>query len=220
MQNIYEKDYQIKQSKKSNKTVIIICVLLAAVVLSGILTFAIIHHKKAVRQAELKASTSATTTEPTTQVTTTEKATENTTNKAQKKAKTKKKAEKKETSAPQTTIVEEIIYETAPQTTKAPPTTASNKVVISGSVLSDYPNSKQDSSYTIPYTVTSISSGAFHGNPYLKSLKFSKRTNVSCNWSNLFANLPNLEKIYIYTGTSADTQGMQYFDGEIIYYYD
>lgn len=218
MQSIYEKDYQLKQNKKSNKNAVIICVLAAVIAVSGILAFVIIRHKKASENLLPVSAVSTSATETSAQLTTTQKAPETTTKKAAKK-KTKKE-KKKATTAAQTTVVKEIIYETAPKPTKAPSTTASNKVVINGGVLSDYPNSKKDSSYTVPYSVTSISSGAFHGNTHLKSLKFSKRTNLSCNWSNLFANLPNLEKIYIYTGTSADTQGMQYFDGEIIYYYD
>ena len=217
MQITYEKDFQLQQNKKSNLSAIIICILAIIVLLSGIFAIVTIKHKRAVKQTSVKASIS--TTKPDTQATI-QKATQTTTSATKKQTPKKQKPKKKVTTSPPTTIIEEIIYETAPQTTKAPPTTASNKVVINGSMLSDYPNSKQDSSYTIPYSVTSISADAFHGNTYLHSLKFSKRVNVSCNWSNLFASLPNLEKIYIYTGTSADTQGMQYFDGEIIYYYD
>lgn len=95
----------------------------------------------------------------------------------------------------------------------SPPT-----VVIEGGTLSNYPSDRTNSSYTIPSSVTKISGDAFNNNKYLKTLKFSKREAVECDWSNLFSNLPNLETVYVYPGTSADLEGLQYFDGEIVYY--
>lgn len=93
------------------------------------------------------------------------------------------------------------------------------EVMISDGTLTYYPADKKDRSYTIPYSVSTISRNAFN-NPYLQTLTFSKRERLSCDWENLFAGLPNLKAIYIYAGTDADTQGMHYFDGEIIYYYE
>ena len=87
-------------------------------------------------------------------------------------------------------------------------------------MLKKYPSSRKSSSYTVPYEVKEISKDAFKDNKYLKTLKFSKRADLKCNWDNLFASLSGLETIYIYAGTSADTQGMQFFTGEIVYYYD
>ena len=212
-----EKKIQLKPPKKSNKKVLILCACALAVALTAAALWIALGHKQeqavnTVEPAVSSTAASAATTAPTTQ---------KQTSSTKKKAKTtKEQTTKKDTT--QATAAEQPPQNTPAQpATRAPATTAaSTDVVIDGSALTDYPNTKTDSSYTIPYAVSSISSGAFHGNPYLRTLKFSKRTNVSCNWSNLFANLPNLETIYIYTGTSADTQGMQYFDGEIIYYYD
>ena len=101
-------------------------------------------------------------------------------------------------------------------TTRA--TTISKEIIISSGVLKLYPSARSNSSYTIPYDVTKIADGAFERNTHLKSLKFSKRENLQCNWAKLFSALPNLKTIYIYAGTSADIEGMQYFDGEIVYY--
>lgn len=176
----------------------------------------LIHGKSAKEETTLTASTATVTsaTETATQATTAKTTTA-------KKAATKKETK---TTAATTEAAAVTQAQTQPQTTQAPATkaatTASNAVSISSGTLSDYPNTKQDSFYAIPYGVSTIATGAFHGNAYLRTLKFSKRANLNCNWSNLFANLPNLSTIYIYAGTSADTQGMQYFDGEIIYYYD
>lgn len=98
------------------------------------------------------------------------------------------------------------------KTTVAPP------VVIDGSILTNYPADRTNSSYTVPYNVTKIASNAFNNNIHLKTLRFSKRETVECDWHNLFLNLPNLETVYVYPGTSADLEGLQYFDGEIVYY--
>jgi len=107
------------------------------------------------------------------------------------------------------------------QTTKRITTTTESKeVIITSGVLKRYPAAKSSKSYTVPYQVKRIADGAFEVNTHLTSLKFSKRENLECDWSRLFSALPNLKTIYIYPGTTADTLGMQYFDGEIIYYYD
>lgn len=124
-----------------------------------------------------------------------------------------------------------IIYETAEQTTEQKTTVKTKKttkkptgtkqdVEIQNGTLISYPKNKKTSIYTIPYSVKSIKKGAFRGNKYIKKLKFSKRENVKCDWNDLFSSLPNLKTIYIYAGTNADTEGMQYFGGEIVYYYD
>lgn len=218
MRGLDEKDYQFKPPEKGNKKALILCACALAVAIIGTALFLTVGHKKIEAEGTSAPAPSSTTAAPTTAAAT-EKPTKTTT----KKPKTTKKQTTKKEAATQAPAAQEEAqqYEPAQPATKAPETTApSTQVVFDGSVLTDYPNARTDSSYTIPYSVTSIASGAFHGNSYLRTLKFSKRTNLSCNWSNLFANLPNLETIYIYTGTSADTQGMQYFDGEIIYYYD
>lgn len=101
-------------------------------------------------------------------------------------------------------------------TTKA--TTSAPRVIINGDTLTDYPADKKNSSYTIPYKVSKISNNAFNNNKYIKTLIFSKREIVECDWANLFSNLPNLEIVYVYPGTSADLEGLQYFHGEIIYF--
>ena len=215
MQGLHDKDVPTASDNKRKKGAVILCLLLLLFALSGSVAFALTRHARSASVTEAP-QTASTTIAPVTAATTTQPTgadVQTTTEKQTKKETTNA------TTAP-TATTQENTTQAAPQTTKAPETTASNQVIISGSVLSDYPNTRRDSSYTIPYGVTSIANNAFHGNPYLRSLKFSKRTNVSCNWSNLFASLPNLERIYIYTGTTADTQGMQYFDGEIIYYYD
>lgn len=98
------------------------------------------------------------------------------------------------------------------KTTVAPP------VIIEGGILTNYPADRTNSSYTVPYNVTKIAGNAFNNNKHLKTLKFSKRETVDCDWHNLFSSLPNLETVYVYPGTSADLEGLQYFDGEIVYY--
>lgn len=98
------------------------------------------------------------------------------------------------------------------KTTVAPP------VIIDGGMLTNYPADRTNSSYTVPYNVTKIASNAFNNNKYLRTLRFSKREAVECDWRNLFSSLPNLETVYVYPGTSADLEGLQYFDGEIVYY--
>ena len=120
----------------------------------------------------------------------------------------------------ETELMTEASEAAPPSTTKntVKKTTASTAVVISSGVLKKYPSARSSSSYTIPYKVTKIADNAFETNTHLKSLKFSKRESLQCNWAKLFSSLPNLKTIYIYAGTSVDTEGMQYFDGEIVYY--
>lgn len=96
--------------------------------------------------------------------------------------------------------------------------TSSPSVIINGNTLMNYPAERKNTTYTIPYDVTKIANNAFNGNKYIKTLKFSKREMIECDWNNLFSNLPNLEAVYVYPGTSADLEGLQYFDGEIVYY--
>ena len=219
MHAIHEKDIAPKPRKKRKRSVMIAFISLLIIILSGSIAFVLIRNKPVKAETSVRVSTTAVTivTQSATQTTTAKKTT------AKKETATKKKkAAKKETTTAPTEAA--VVTQPQPQTTQAPATraatTASNAVNINGGTLSDYPNTKQDSFYAIPYEVSSIATGAFHGNAYLRTLKFSKRATLSCNWSNLFANLPNLTTIYIYAGTTADTQGMQYFDGEIIYYYD
>ena len=109
-------------------------------------------------------------------------------------------------------------HTTTQKTTQKSTQQENESIVIKDGKLISYPKNKKDSSYTIPYSVTSIKKDAFGGNPYIKKLKFSKREEITCDWANLFSNLPNLETIYICAGTSVDIEGMQYFGGEIIYY--
>lgn len=118
------------------------------------------------------------------------------------KATTKQTTTKKTTTKKTTTI----------KTTAAPP------VIIDSGILINYPAGRTNSSYTVPYSVTKIAGNAFNNNKYLKTLKFSRREAVECDWGNLFSSLPNLETVYVYPGTSADLEGLQYFDGEIVYY--
>ncbi|MBQ7740226.1 MAG: hypothetical protein IJT65_03225 [Eubacterium sp.] len=115
---------------------------------------------------------------------------------------------------------EKTVKETEKSTVANPKTTkqASRKIVIKNGRLISYPAGLKNSSYTIPYDVKSIEKDAFKGNKYLKKIKFSKRETLNCDWNNLFRCLPNLDTIYIYAGTNADTEGMQYFSGEIVYY--
>ena len=143
---------------------------------------------------ETTTATTTTATQPTAESTTKPK--KETTKATKPKEKTAKKVKKK--------------------TTKA----QSSEIIIENGVLKKYPSSRKSSSYTVPYEVKEISKDAFKDNKYLKTLKFSKRADLKCNWDNLFASLSGLETIYIYAGTSADTQGMQFFTGEIVYYYD
>ena len=214
MQGIYEKEVVPAPQKKSKKSAMIILIALLAIGICSGIAYAAVHRRAIGEQTTVSTSVSTSAATSETQAQTTTKQT--TTKKKKKKKKTTTKAQT--TAAPDTAAAQPATEATQPATQA--PATQNTQVLISGSVLTDYPNTRRDSSYTIPYEVSSISGGAFHGNPYLRTLRFSKRANLSCNWSSLFANLPNLETIYIYTGTTADTQGMQYFDGEIIYYYD
>ncbi len=103
-------------------------------------------------------------------------------------------------------------------TTKKETTTASAEIVYEGSTLIQYPVARTESSYTVPYSVKTIADGAFGKNKNLKTVKFSKREKVNCDWEQLFSSLPNLKTVYVYPGTDADLKGLQYFDGEIVYY--
>ncbi len=94
------------------------------------------------------------------------------------------------------------------------------QIVIADGVLKAYPKSKKNTSYEIPYKVKRIENGAFSKNKYLKTLKFSKRMNVKCDYGNLVKSLPNLKTVYIYPGTTADVEGIQYFSGKRVVYYD
>lgn len=209
MRGLDERDAPCVSGKSGKKSSLILCAVLLIIALGGSAAFASAHRNKSKQVTTLsQALTTSATTQTASQNTTAAPST------------TKKQKAQKQTSTTAPSTQAQVVTQAPPPTTTQAPTTASNQVVISDGVLTDYPNTKQDSFYTIPYSVKSIANGAFHGNTYLRTLKFSKRTNVACNWSSLFASLPNLETIYIYTGSSADTQGMQYFDGEIIYYYD
>lgn len=95
---------------------------------------------------------------------------------------------------------------------------STNSVVYNDSTLVYYPSAKTNSEFTIPNYVTKIEKNAFKSNKYLESIKFSKNESFNCDWKNLFSSLENLNTIIIYAGTNADLIGMQYFDGEIVYY--
>lgn len=146
-------------------------------------------------------SVSATKSTTTTTVATTQTATKNTTEKTT-QATSKNTTEK--------------TSKTKNNTTKAATTTP--QVIIDGGTLTNYPTDKKSGSYTIPYKVSKISKNAFNNNKYIKTLIFSKREVVKCDWDNLFSNLPNLKTVYVYPGTSPDLEGLQYFHGEIIYF--
>ena len=101
-------------------------------------------------------------------------------------------------------------------TTSAKKVTSTPKPIIRNETLISYPAKIKKTSYRIPYKVKSISSNAFN-NKHLKSLYFSERENLDCDWKSLFGGLPNLQTIYIYPGTSVDIEGKQYFQGKIVY---
>ena len=206
MHAINERETPPVFQKSSKKGSLILCCFLLFFLLCGSISFALTYHRKP---------------KPATTVSQTVSVSETKTEQEVIQSTTKKKKMKEETSTSSPTTQAQVTTQKPTETSTAKaPTTSSNQVLINNGVLSDYPLTKTDSVYSIPYAVTHIVDNAFHGNPYLRTLKFSKRSNLHCNWSNLFASLPNLETIYIYTGTNADTEGMQYFDGEIIYYYD
>lgn len=209
---------------KSKKFIALILFALCAVIL--ISTFICVHnsrsHDDATSSVKQVTTISTSTTKQTTTkkteavqkttvaksttkiISTTASTTDVSTSKQQKttKATTKQTTTKKTTTKKSTTIK----------------TTALSPVIIDGGILTNYPSGRTNSSYTVPYSVTKIAGNAFNNNKYLKTLKFSKREAVECDWSNLFSSLPNLETVYVYPGTSADLEGLQYFDGEIVYY--
>ncbi len=220
------KEPDINQSRRNIRpalTVLVAVVLIA--ITAGSITIAAKSYDSDKTEAQSTAQ-AATVTEAATQSvsyteTTTEKATSSTTATEKATATTTEKTSEEATSE----TVEDVVTQsekalTKKITRKVTTATVSNKVIISSGVLKKYPASKNSASYTIPYDVKKISDNAFEVNRNLKTLKFSKRENLDCNWDKLFSALPNLKTIYIYPGTSADTRGMQYFDGEIIYYYD
>lgn len=121
------------------------------------------------------------------------------------------------TTTPNTTTTTTVTTSKTTKATTKITTTVNTDVIFSGSTLISYPQGRKNSSYTIPYKVTKISNNAFD-NDYLKTLKFSKREHIDCDWENLFSSMPNLKTVYVYPGTDADIEGLQYFDGEIVYY--
>lgn len=108
---------------------------------------------------------------------------------------------------------------TTKATTKAPKATVPEEVTIKNGVLLAYPSGATASSYTVPYSVTKIAPGAFAKNKYLKTIKFSKREEVECDYSGLVSDLPKLKTVYIYPGTTADLN-INCFNGKKVVYYD
>lgn len=216
---------ELNENKTGNSKKIIVLILFVLCAVIFISTFICVHNSKNHDDSKY-ISTEHTTTinTATTEQTTTKKAVA-----IQKTTVTKSTTKSTSTS---TTVASTSMQQ---KTTKATTKQASTKinttkkattikptspppVVIEGGTLSNYPADRTSSSYTIPNSVTRISGDAFNNNKYLKTLKFSKRETVDCDWRNLFLSLPNLETVYIYPGTSADLEGLQYFDGEIVYY--
>ena len=217
----------ICKTKRSVKRplALIACITAIVIAVSTITVFANREHIFESTTVSTSAQTTVTT-EASALTTSVDKQTTSTTAKPTTKASTTTTTKVEQTSSASTeNDDDEIISKsnvTAKQTTRRNKitTTKSNKVVIESGVLKKYPSSKSSKSYAIPYNVKKINDNAFEVNTNLTSLKFSKRENLTCNWDKLFSSLPNLRTIYIYPGTSVDTTGMQYFDGEIVYYYD
>ena len=130
---------------------------------------------------------------------------------------TEKTSESTQTTEETTETTAETTTETT-TVTKKEATTASTKIIYNGDTLVEYPSSRKDKSFTVPYSVKKISNGAFSKNKHLKTIKFSKREKLECDWAKLYSNLPELKTVYVYPGTDADLIGLQYFDGEIVYY--
>lgn len=214
--------------KSKNKKLIILITAFIILILSIMLSVFIIKgnttntvaetSKQDITQSTTHPTNKALTTKLTTkkETTTTAKATEKTTEKPTDKiiSSTTLKPETTSTTIETTTKATTSIS----KTTSKPTTTSAPKVFIDGGTLKNYPANKKNSSYTIPYKVKKISNHAFNNNKYIKTLKFSKREKIDCNWADVFASLPNLKTIYVYPGTDADLIGLQYFNGEIIYY--
>lgn len=123
---------------------------------------------------------------------------------------------KTETTTTTTTSTVPITETTTLATTATKKATSAPKPIINNGILESYPSGIKKSSYKIPYSVKSISPNAFH-NKHLKTLYFSNRENLECDWASLFYGLPKLQTIYIYPGTSVDIDGKQYFKGKIVY---
>lgn len=209
-----------KSGKKSSKiiiAIILIAVIIAVSTSAVVCSHSIKNHKdstisspvNSITETEETVNEAVTEKESSTKKATTEKvsSTENTSKAPSTTEATEKADDTKNTTKPSATKI----------TTTVKATTASS-VIIDGNMLISYPSNKKDSSYTIPDNVKKIANNAFNNNKYITTLKFSKRESVECDWSNLFSNLPNLKTIYVYPGTSADLEGLQYFDGEIVYY--
>ncbi|MBQ9531402.1 MAG: zinc ribbon domain-containing protein [Eubacterium sp.] len=214
------KEPVINHSRRSfnPRITLLACAVFAIVTIS---VLAVVSNSN--NKPEVKAQYSTTLSEPaaktTFPATTSIKTKEETKTTAVTKEKTTEQISLKSADNEETQTVQTSAKKTTRKTTTTT-TTKSNKVIISSGVLKKYPSSKGSASYTIPYEVEKISDNAFERNSHLQTLKFSRRENLQCDWDKLFSALPNLKTIYIYPGTSVDTRGMQYFDGEIIYYYD
>lgn len=198
---------------KSKKFIVLIYSALCAVILVS--TLICVHNSKGHNDAATSSSKQVTTISTVaTRQATTEKA--STTKNTTLTESTTAKPTSTTTTAVQTTKTTTKLTTTKKATTIK--TTAVAPVIIDDGTLKYYPADRTNSSYTVPYNVTKIAGNAFNNNKHLKTLKFSKRETVDCDWRNLFSSLPNLETVYVYPGTSADLEGLQYFDGEIVYY--
>lgn len=207
----------IEATEKNNKnSKAIILIIIFVLIFSIVVTSIFIKSNKENNITVLNTTATGKVTKTTTSQQTTKLTTKPTTQITTKKSTTESTTPTETTTKKPTTST--TVSTTKSTTKKLTATTAPAEVVIDGSTLTNYPSSRKNTSYTIPYSVTKISNNAFNNNKYLKTLKFSKREKLDCNFQNLFASLPNLETVYVYPGTDADLEGLQYFDGEIVYY--
>lgn len=216
-----------KSNNKSKDFIVLFSFVLCAVILAS--TFICVHNSKNHNDA-VASSFKQVTTIITTKQTTTKKAEvtqKTTTAKTTTEIVTTTASTTTSTNAVSTTKNQKITKTATKQNTTAKTTTKKATtiktttvayVIIDDGTLKYYPADRTNPSYSVPYGVTKIAGNAFNNNKYLKTLKFSKREAVECDWNNLFSSLPNLETVYVYPGTSADIDGLQYFDGEIVYY--
>lgn len=213
--NVVPLESQETINKKSNKYIKYILIVLCGTILISTITIMCFLNSKNGNDTTL----SPTDKQAVTTGLSTTKTTETTQNTTVANTDTKVSSTTKQKNTTKSTT-QQTTTEKATTTKKATTvkTTQTPKIIVSNGTLVNYPNSRTNSSYSIPYNVTKISNNAFNNNKHIKSLRFSKREKVECNWSNLFSSLPNLETVYVYPGTSADLEGLQYFDGEIIYY--
>ena len=218
-----------ESSKKQPKGIIY---LILAIVFVSALVSVLIVSTTAKKQDNSTTQSTTTAAAMAIKVTTSKQSTTKKTVSTEKSTATDSTAETESTTTSTTESTTKATTTTKPTTTKKKSTTkavtttkraittektTTPSVVINEGTLVSYPPDKTSSTYKIPYNVKKINNNAFN-NKYIKTIKFSKRETVECDWANLFSCLPNLKTVYVYPGTSADLEGLQYFDGEIVYY--